>query len=184
MDFESIIKSGKDKKLLLDIVLYISISILVSAILLYFIFLVKISSQKNEITKFDKLFLEVGTIEQKEKEAKIFVYQKKINDYAKLLAEHKSSLNVFNFLESQTMPEVWFSRISLSEEDTSIVLSGEAGNMDVLSRQISNFEKNNYVSNIAVLSSSISDSGRIKFNLTLNLKDELFVPNFEDIASE
>lgn len=176
MDFSSILKFTKEKTFVTDVIFYIAISFLISSILCYLIFLVKISSQKYTIKTLEESMLTIGTEEQKEKEAQIFKYQKKINDYAKFLKDHKSALNVFSFLEEQTMPEVWFSRISLSEKEYSVILTGEANNMDVLSKQVMNFEKSEFVKRITILNSSVADSGKIKFSLTLSLKENLFVP--------
>ena len=85
---------------------------------------------------------------------------------------------VFAFLESQTLPEVWFSRINLSERENKIILTGESGNMDILSRQISTFEKNEFVKKISILNSSVWDSGKIKFSITVDLDPILFVSNY------
>lgn len=178
MDMSLITKFTKEKTFLADIILYITVSLLISSILCYVIFLVKISSQKYALKNLEESMLAIGTDEQKEKEVKIFQYQKKINDYAKFLQNHKSALNVFTFLEQQTMPEVWFSRINLSEKENSVILTGEANNMDVLSRQILNFEKDKFVKRIVIMNSSVSDSGKIKFNLTLSLNENLFIPKF------
>ena len=178
MDLNSISKFTKEKSLFSDIVFYVAISLLVSSILCYFIFVIKISSQKERVKVLEDSMLQIGTAEQKEKEAIIFKYQKKIADYTKFLNNHKSTSNVFAFLESQTLPEVWFSRINLSERENKIILTGESGNMDILSRQISTFEKNEFVKKISILNSSVWDSGKIKFSITVDLDPILFVSNY------
>jgi len=101
MDLNSISKFTKEKSLFSDIVFYVAISLLVSSILCYFIFLIKISSQKERVKVLEDSMLQIGTAEQKEKEAIIFKYQKKIADYTKFLNNHKSTSNVFAFLESR-----------------------------------------------------------------------------------
>lgn len=177
MDINSITKFTKEKSLFSDIVLYVAISLLVSSILCYIIFSIKISSQKEKVKSLEEAMFSIGTAEQKEKEAIIFKYQKKIVDYTKFLNNHKASSNVFTFLESNTLPEVWFSRINLSERENKIILTGESGNMDILSRQISTFEKNEFVKKISILNSSVWDSGKIKFSITIDLDSILFAFN-------
>jgi len=178
MDLKSIAKFTKERSLFSDIVLYVSISLLVSCILCYIIFSIKIYSQKEKVKSLDGEMFTIGTAEQKEKEATIFKYQNKIVDYTKFLNNHKASSNVFTFLEGQTFPEVWFSRINLSERENKIILTGEAGNMDILSRQISVFEKNDFVKKISILNSSVWDSGKIKFSITIDLDPILFTSNY------
>jgi hypothetical protein len=178
MDLNSVSKFTKEKSLFSDIVFYVAISLLISSVLCYLIFSIKISSQKEKVKSLEDSMLTIGTAEQKEKEAVIFKYQKKIVDYTKFLNNHKASSNVFAFLESLTLPEVWFSRINLSERENKIILTGESGNMDILSRQISAFEKNEFVKKISILNSSVWDSGKIKFSTTIDLDPILFISNY------
>lgn len=160
-----------------NIFLYVVLGTAASCIICYIVFLGSIFAEQQIIDKIQVSMASVGTLQQKDKEAKIFQWQKKISDYSGLLKNHKSSLNVFNLLESNTLPKVWFSRISLSEKDNNIVLSGETDSLDILGRQVSVFEQNEFIKNVSVFNSSIADSGKIKFNLTLNIKEELFAIN-------
>lgn len=176
MDLSSINLSSDKKELLKDVIFYISLSLLISAVLCYFIFSAKISSQKRAISQIDASMSTIGTDLQKQKEAAIFSYRKKIDDFANLMANHKSALNILNFLEQQTMPRVWFNRFNLSEKDKSIILSGEAESVEVLSHQVMVLESNQYVKKIDVLSSSIGDSGRVTFNLNAVLDPKIFIP--------
>lgn len=165
-----------NKGLIVDVVFYISISLLISAVLCYFIFSIKISNQKKAISKIDIDMLSIGTDLQKQKESAIFNFRKKIDDYSGLLQNHRSTVNILNILDQNTMPEVWFNRFSMSEKDKSVVLSGEADSMEVLSQQMKVLESNQYVSKINVLSSSIGDSGRVVFNLSMVLDSKIFIP--------
>ena len=98
MDINSIFKFTKEKNFVTDIIFYIAVSFLISCVLCYCIFFFKISSQKQKVISLQESMLTIGTADQKAKEIKIFKYQKKINDYAKFLKEHKSFLNVFTFI--------------------------------------------------------------------------------------
>ena len=176
MDFDSIKQFVFKKGLFSDILFYISISLLISAILCYFVFLAKISSQQKTINQIDLSMSTIGTDAQKQKESLIFNYQGKINDFSSLLQNRKSSLNILSLLEQDTMPKVWFNRFNMSEKDRSVVLSGEAESMEVLSRQVMVFESNNSISKIDVLSSTLGDSGRVSFNLNVVLDSKVFAP--------
>lgn len=176
MDFEEIKQAIAKKGLFSDIVFYVSISLLISAVLCYFIFSAKVVSQKQAIIQIDSSMATIGTESQKQKEAAIFNYQKKINDFATLLADRKSPANVFALLEQQTMPKVWFNRFGLSEKENSIVLSGEAENMEILSQQVFAFESNEFVKKVDVLNSSLGNAGKVMFNLSITLNPKLFIP--------
>lgn len=184
MDLEDLKQAISKKGLFSDIVFYISISCLISAVLCYFIFSAKIGSQKNEIMQIDSSMATIGTQAQKDREADIFNYQKKINDFSLLLKNRKSSLNILSFLEKQTLSNVWFNRFSLSEKDKSIALSGEAENMEVLSRQVMLLESNEYVKKIDVLSSNLGNLSRISFNLNIILDPKLFALEQTGVQSE
>lgn len=174
MDINSIKQFTTKKSIFTESLFYISLSLIVASFLCYFIFSFRISSQKNFIEELDFEMSQIGSLEQKQREEKVFSYQKKIDDYSQIINNHKISSSVFGFIEKQTIQSVWFSKISLSEKENSINLSGEAENIEVLSRQIFIFENSEFVKKISILNSSLDDSGIVSFNLNLNLDPKIF----------
>lgn len=177
MDFSifNIFSKLRDNKLWwVDVVFYFVISSLIATILCYLIFVMKINSQELSIEDYDKSLATVGTDEQKEMEKQIFEEQKRINDYAPLIKDHRIFSNILAFLEQNTLPNVWFSRFSLGGKDADITLSGEAESVEVFSRQISVFEGNEYLTKITVLGSTLGDQNRTNFNLVLSLDPKIF----------
>lgn len=178
MDFNifGILAKLRDNKLWwVDVVFYFVISSLIAAILCYLIFAVKIYSQKVQIKSYNASLATVGTDEQKDMEKKIFDYQKKINDYAPLVKNHKISSNILAYLEKNTLQKVWFSRFSMgSSNNADIVLSGETENAEVFSKQISVFELSEYLTKITVLSSTLDAKNKDSFNLSLSLDPKIF----------
>lgn len=174
MDFSIFYQLRTKKIWWVDVVFYFVISLLISAIFCYLIFILKIYLQEKEIKNLDAATETVGTDIQKDHEKTVFNYQKKINDYALLIADHEFASNVFGFLEKDTLPNVWFSSFSLPTKQNQVDLSGEAENMDALSRQTAAFEKNEFVKKVNLLSSSVGDLGKVNFSLSLLLDSKIF----------
>jgi len=177
MDFSilNVFKELRENKLWwVDVVFYFIISLLIATVFCYLIFIVKIYFQESKIKDFEASLATVGTDEQKEMEKQIFEHQKKINNYVPLIKDHRISSNVFAFLEQNTLPKVWFSRFSMGGKDANITLSGEAGSVEIFSRQISVLEESEYLTKITVLGTTIGEQDRINFNLALSLDPKIF----------
>ncbi len=174
MDFSIFYQLRTKKIWWVDVVFYFVISLLISTVFCYLIFTLKIYLQKKEVKNLDAAIETVGTDIQKDHEKIVFNYQKKINDYGFLVTDHKFISNVFSFLEKDTLPNVWFSKFSATAKQNQINLSGEADNMDALSRQVAAFEKNEFVKKVSLLGSNIGDLGKVNFNLSLLLDQKIF----------
>lgn len=182
MDFRSIFQLREKKFWWMDVIFYFVIALLIATVLSYFIFLVKNSFQNEDIKKETAALQTVGTNQQKDYEKSVIGYRKKINDFTNLFKNHEFASNVFAFMQTQTMPNIWFKQFSLDEKNGAVQLSGEADSMDALSRQTAIFEKNKYVQNLGNLSSSVGDSGKIQFNMNLTLDQKIFT-YISDLAS-
>lgn len=174
MDFSIFYQLRTKKIWWVDVVFYFVISLLISTVLCYLIFVFKIYLQKKEVKNLDAATETVGTDIQKDHEKIVFNYQKKINDYGFLVTDHKFISNIFSFLEKDTLPNVWFSKFSATAKQNKVDLSGEADNMDALSRQVATFEKNEFVKKVSLLGSNIGDLGKVNFNLGLLLDQKIF----------
>ncbi|MEK7562699.1 MAG: DUF5018 domain-containing protein [Patescibacteria group bacterium] len=174
MDFSFFYQLRTKKIWWVDVVFYFVISLLISTILCYLIFILKVYLQGQEIKNLDAAIETVGTDLQKDHEKTVFNYQKKINDYALLIANHQFSSNIFAFLEKNTLPNVWFSKFSISIKQKQVDLSGQADTLDGLSRQTVAFEKNEFVKKVSLLGSNIGAAGKIDFNLALILDPKIF----------
>ncbi|TSC95036.1 MAG: hypothetical protein CEN87_48 [Parcubacteria group bacterium Licking1014_1] len=179
MDF-SIIYQMRDKKFWwMDVIFYFTISLLMAAVLCYFIFTVKIFLQNKDIEDLDVALQTVGTDQQKDYEKTVSDYQKKINDFAGLIKNREFASRVFSFMEQQTLPNVWFSKFAMNKKNGEVILSGEADSAAVFSQQVANFEKNKHVKKITVLSSNLGYSGRTEFNLNILMDPKIFASLIE-----
>jgi len=174
MDFGTIFQLKTKKFWWMDVIFYFVISLLISTIFCYLIFLVKNNIQREDIKKEIAALETVGTQQQKDYEKDALNYQKKIIDFTDLLKNHEFASNVFAFMQAQTMPNIWFKQFSLDRKNTSLQLSGEADNLDAFSRQVASLEKNRYIKNITSLNSSLGSSSRIGFNMNVVLDQNIF----------
>ena len=158
----------------MDVIFYFVISLLLATLFCWIIFLVKDSMIKKEIEDVSSALLTVGTQNQQDQEKDVIDYRNKINDFADLLKNHEFASNALVFIKRQTMPNIWFKQFGLSEKNAEVQLSGETDDMDSLSRQVANFEKNKYVKNIGNLNSSLGASARVAFNINLSLDKNIF----------
>lgn len=174
MDFGIIYQLKIKKFWWLDAILYGVSALLLAAVLCFAIFSVKISLQEKKISELDGKIADTGTSEQKETEKIVFEYQKKIDDFALLFVDHKLPTNIFKMLERDTLPNVWMSSFLTSAEQANLAISGEAENLNALSRQIDIFETNKFIKNIDSLSTSPNETGRIKFDVKFTLDKDIF----------
>ena len=174
MDFSAIFQIRSKRFWWMDVIFYFVISLLISSIFCYLIFLDKDNMLRDQIKQQDLELHKVGTESQKAQEKEVIGYQKKINDFTNLLKNHEFASNVFAFMQSQTMSNVWFKQFSLDEKNSAVQLSGESDDVDSFSRQVATFEKNQYVKSIGTLNSSLGGSAKIEFNINLVLDQKIF----------
>ena len=72
------------------------------------------------------------------------------------------------------MPDIWFKQFSLDEKSDGVQLSGEADNMDALSRQVAVFEKSQYIKDMGTLNTSLGPLARSEFNINLVMNQNIF----------
>ncbi len=174
MDFSIIYQLRTKKFWWLDVIFYFVISLLIATVFCYLIFAVKISMQNSQIQDLKEAIKTVGTGQQLAYEKEVVVYQKKINDFVAVFQNHGFSSNVFVFMEKHTRPNVWFQNFSMDQKGGKVNLVGESDDMDAFSRQVSVFERNEYIDNINLLNSSLGESDRVGFNLNLTLNPKIF----------
>ncbi len=185
MAFDIIYQLRTKKFWWLDTILYFTLTILIATVITYFIFNIKISFQEKKLQDLEKDIATTGIPQQKELERKVFEYQKKINDFSILLADHKIPSNLFNFIEESTLPNVWFSLFGLSTEESQLRLAGEAKDVLTLARQIFVFKESEFIKDVEILNFNLEEEGRIKFDLVLPLNPQIFTPleNLEKTTS-
>lgn len=155
-------------------IFYFVISLLIATIFCYVIFLVKNSFLRQDIEKQIEALKTVGTEQQRADEREVIIYKKKINDFATLLQNHHFSSNVFAFMQQETMPNIWFKQFSMNQKSSTVQLSGEADDLDAISRQVAVFERSRYIKNFGTLTTSLGTTARSGFSVNLSLNENIF----------
>lgn len=174
MDFSIIYQLRTKRFWWLDVILYFAVAVLVATIFCYFIFSIKVGFEEKAIQDISDKLLQVGTQDQKAQEKEVLNYIKKINDFNSIFSNHQFASNIFAYMQQQTMPYIWFKQFSLDQKNASVQLTGEADNMDNLSRQVANFETNPYVKKVGTLSSTAGTNTKLSFNVNLSLDSKIF----------
>jgi hypothetical protein len=185
MDLSVIFQLRNKKFWWMDVIFYFVVSLLVATVFCYFVLSFKNGMIKQQIADTTLKLKEVGTLQQKQHEADVMVYQKKIGDFTILLKNHQFVSNVFAFMQAQTMPNIWFSQFNLDEKSASVQLNGEANNLDDFSRQVAVLEKNKYVKSVGAFNASLGEAAREQFNIGLSLDQSIFsyLPNISSVAN-
>ncbi len=157
--------------------LYLALALLIAASVCYAIFAFKIYLQNTKISELNSQLALYGSPSEKLSESKFLDYKKKIDYFNSIIKNHKTSSGAFNFLEQKTLPNIWYSGISILELKNEITLTGEAATMEALSRQVKLFEESaGDIKNVSILSSKMGDQGRTQFSLTLSVYPKMFTP--------
>jgi len=149
---------------------------------LLIIFLVSISSYFILFFSQKKINKKLAEIErglirtdaEKALEDKLFIYQKKIEDFNTLLENHRSPLSVFSFLEKNVHPGVWFSSLDLNLEKNTLSLSGYGKNPETVEEQLLLFKEQELVKNVTLLNFSSGNEEQIKFDLQIVFDPKIF----------
>jgi hypothetical protein len=158
----------------LKILFYILIALLLAIILSYFILG---HLQKKSLTALQNLEEEIAKEKTPQKiaeEEEILSYQKKINNFARILDHHLITSKFFNFLEKNSHPRIWFSKINLSPGEQLAVVSGRAETFPVLGQQLQIFKKETLIKNATLSEISLGEKGEIEFTLTFSFDPKFF----------
>jgi len=114
------------------------------------------------------------------REAELRPMKAKIEQYAKLIASHKSPLDIFSFLEDSCLPEVYFYNIVLNTEKRSADLSGHAENFGTLEQQIAYLRSQPEVAKLDINSVILDIDEEVDFKFNIIFNASLFIPQIEE----
>ena len=170
---EIIPKPTKKEPLWVNTLFFSSIVILVGVVIAFFL-LGYFIEENEEILKTKKTILtQPRGAEEQKLERKVFQYQKKIDDFALLINQHKTSSDFFTFFEEIIHPQVWFSELSLNVQKAEVGLSGEA-EKTALGQQILIFRENEQIFTTDLSDVQIREGEKVNFTILLSLDPEIF----------
>jgi cell division protein FtsL len=109
-----------------------------------------------------------------ETEKTVLTYQKKIEDFKKVLSQHSFPSKLFPFLESKTLSGVVFSKMDVDLVNSKVSLSGQAENFPTLGQQILVLKEEPLVKELSLKNVSLSEEKKVKFDLEITLDQKIF----------
>jgi hypothetical protein len=141
----------------------------------YFYFYI---TNKGLLDKINKIIEDSRQLDDtiSSKEEELSVSQKRIGDFSSLILGHKNVGSMFNFIDKNTIPTVWFDKFGYDEtEEGAFLLSGEVANFFLLEQQVVAFRNQDLVKNARLNKVEIDEeTGQIKFTVRIVLSPDAF----------
>ena len=125
------------------------------------------------LQNLEEKMTQVATKEDRAAESRILAAQKKINDFSKLLQDHKKSSSFFAFLEENTLPKVWLTKVELSPGEAQALVSGQAPDFKTLGQQILIFQGQEQIQSVDLTNLSVSKKGETEFSFYLYFNPQI-----------
>ena len=134
----------------------------------------KIPQNNKVIEDFNYKLSEQGTQEQLLEKEFVLIAEKKITDF-KQIYNAKPVFNVFfdNF-ETWVYPRIFFSSSSINAGSAEVILAGETDSLQSVMQEMLLLDAQTDILSYTVSNINIQDNGKVTFDLTLNVKPELF----------
>jgi len=133
-----------------------------------------IDNAKKILEGKEATLAEEKTAEEIGLEKELSDYEKKTRDFSILINRHLFFSKTFEFIEKNTHPDIWFSRLDLSPKEGQVSLSGETESFVTLHQQVQIFKTDPLVKGLNLIEIAIGKEGRIDFDLSLTLDPGLF----------
>lgn len=157
-----------------NILFYSFLALLLLTILSYFILDFSLKKAETTLKNLEETLAQERTTEEITLEKEVFSYQKKIGDFSKLLKGHLFSSKIFEFIEKNSHPKIWFSQLNLNPREGEVNLSGQAENFTTLHQQLQILKANPKVLNLNLVQIAIGKGGRVDFGLNITLDPSVF----------
>jgi hypothetical protein len=147
--------------------LYFSILIFICSVFTSFYLFYQEKLKKKEISQIEGKILTLKTSEIKKAEEEVLKYQNKILDFSNLIKDHLFYSKIFSFLEQKTHKQIYFSRMDLDFENSTLLLSGQSPNFSVLAQQLEVFKEDPFVK-AQLKELNLGKEGRVDFKIEIN----------------
>jgi hypothetical protein len=175
MEEQIIPKPMPKTPVIINILFYISILALIVMTVGYFYLINLEKNTQDNLSELEKILTEEKIERERELEKEIFGYQKKIKDFSTLLDSHQTFYGLFEFLEKNCHPKVWFSTFNIEAENHELMLTAQAENFQSVEQQILILKDcSDDVLDVELSGINIEEEGAIGFSLKLSLNPELF----------
>ncbi len=107
-------------------------------------------------------------------EQEVLGLKKRIEDSKQLFLQHRLPHPLFELLEQNTIPRVWFFNAKFDFEKAAAQLSGRTDNFETLGQQTLILEKQEFIKSVQLSQVSPSREGGITFDLELTFDPKIF----------
>ena len=157
-----------------NVLFYASLAFLAIVFIIYFIFGSLLKKSSEQLSNLETEVAKGKTADQQILEDRVLGYQKKIEDFSKLIQNYQKTSIFLDFIQRYTHPKVWFSSVNLTLDDRAVLLGGTAENFQVLGQQFLIFKNNPLIQSINFSNVLIGKDGKIQFNLKIILDQKIF----------
>lgn len=172
---EIIPKKTKAKLPLQNIFLFSSATLLLAAIFSYVIFLRSQANTLLAIEDTEAAISAIGTSEDRENETKLFLADKKIEDYMSLRSDWKRSSKFFENLDALIHPQVQLLNMDFDVNGIKTTISGDALDFISLEQQLLFLQgKKDLVESYDLSDVSLQDDGSVAFELIIYFTPAIF----------
>lgn len=158
----------------IGVTICIILGIIVGGSYLYFTFSLKRMNKEIEEKETSAMSLTRAIFE---KEAQIIPVKNKITNFGILIDEHTSPFGIFEIIEKNTLPTVWFSQLDFDSAEMSVSLSGNTDSFETLEQQITIFKKEPMFQEMNLSSVTVSEEMGIDFGIQFIFHPTIFNPN-------
>lgn len=109
-----------------------------------------------------------------QKEAEIIPIKNKITDFGVLINNHKSPIGIFEIIENNTLPKVWFSQLDFDSTEMQVSLSGNTDGFETLEQQIAVFKEEAMFQSINLSSVVVSENSGVDFSIQFIFQPTVF----------
>jgi len=154
------------------IFLYFSILIFIFSISFSFHLWLKAQSKKREISQIEEKILALKTPQIKKSEKAILKYQQKISHFSELIKDRLYYSKLFPYLEQRTHKKIYFSKMDLDFENSTLLLSGESPNFSVLAQQLEVLKKDQFLK-AQLKKLNLGKEGNVDFEIEINFDKKI-----------
>lgn len=153
---------------------YFALALLFFSFIGYLLLNSALKNTEEEIAFLEKEIAGKMTSEKIALEKEVLTSKSKIEKIFYLIERHPETSRAFEIVEGNSHPQVWFSDFNFNSRSRQLTLSGEVQNFEVLGQQIIIFNEEEKISKVIFSKVSITEEGRIAFDLLLSFAPNVF----------
>jgi len=176
-------KKPKEEPFWQELLFYLSFLCLAVTLLFCIGFGVLAKRSSLELEKINQELAKEKTQEEIKAENQVLDYEKKVAAFTTLLKKRKPLSRIFDFLEAQVHPGVYFTKMGFVAESDILQVSGLADNFQILGQQTLIFKKDSSVKDINLKQVGIGKFGGVEFSFEVSFNKEVFEEK-EEVETE